>query len=149
MLDFFKAVFLNKIFVSVIFSYVIASLIKIFFYYIGTKKIDFKIFFRTGGMPSSHAASVTSMTTIIYLLEGVSNLFMVCFIVSIIIISDALGIRRSAGKQAQVLNEIIKDSWQFKLKTEKLYELLGHTPKQVIAGIILGILIANLVFKFF
>jgi uncharacterized protein len=142
--------FSNKIILSVIIAYFIAGLIKIFFHYLGTNKIDLMIFFRTGGMPSSHTSSVCAMTTCVYLLEGFSNLFMVSFIISIIIISDAIGIRRAAGKQAQVLNTIVQEFTYFKkFKTQRLSELLGHTTKQVIAGILLGIFVANVVFRLF
>jgi uncharacterized protein len=104
------------------------------------------VFLRTGGMPSSHTASVTAMTTSIYLMEGPSNLFIVCFIVSVIVISDAVGMRRAMGKQAEVVNKIADEFKYFKkFRTKRLYELLGHTPKQVIAGLILGILIARFV----
>ncbi len=140
--------FTNRILISVVLSYFTAGLIKVFFNYLGKNRIDFMMFFRTGGMPSSHSASVTAMTTCIFLLEGFSNLFVVSMIVSIIIISDAVGIRRAAGKQAQVLNTIVDEVTYFRrIRTKKLYELLGHTPKQVMAGILLGILVANVVFR--
>jgi uncharacterized protein len=139
----------NHILQSVFFSYFIAGLLKIFFYYLGTGKIELKMLFRTGGMPSSHTASVTAMTTTIFLLEGVSNLFIVCFIVSIVIISDALGVRRAAGKQAQLLNDILDEfKYKGKFRTKKLYELLGHTPKQVFAGILLGLAVALILTRF-
>ncbi len=148
MMGFFVEFFTNKILISVVFSYFVAGLIKVIFNYLGSEKLDLMMFFRTGGMPSSHTASVTSMTAMIYLLEGVSNLFIMSFILSLVIMSDAIGIRRAAGKQAQVLNEIIEEYRHFKkFKTKRLYELLGHTPKQVIGGIILGILIANVIFR--
>ncbi|NTV24445.1 MAG: divergent PAP2 family protein, partial [Nanoarchaeota archaeon] len=93
-----------------------------------------------------HTATVGAMTASIYFSEGFSNLFVVCMIVSMVIISDAVGIRRAAGKQAQVLNSMIEDFTVLrKFKTKRLYELLGHTPKQVIIGLIIGILVAKLV----
>jgi acid phosphatase family membrane protein YuiD len=139
----------NHIFQSVILSYCISGLLKIFFNYLGTNRIELKMLFRTGGMPSSHTASVTAMTTSIFLLENVSNLFIVSLIMSIVVISDAIGVRRAAGKQARILNDLI-DEFQFhgKLKTNKLYELLGHTPKQVFGGILLGFFLALLVARF-
>lgn len=143
---FFPDMFTNKIVLSVIVAYTVASLIKVFFNYLMTEKLDPRIFFSTGGMPSTHTASVTAMTSAIYFIEGVSNLFVVAFIVSIVIITDAVGIRRAAGKQAQVLNAIIEDFTIFKkFKTKRLYELLGHSPKQVIVGLILGIIVARII----
>lgn len=147
--SFFADFFTNRILWSVFLSYFTAGLIKIFFNYLGQEKIDFGMFFKTGGMPSSHTASVTAMTTSVYLLEGVSNLFIISLIVSVVIISDAVGIRRAAGKQAQVLNTIVEEITYFrKFRTKRLYELLGHTPRQVLAGLILGFIIARFVFLF-
>jgi uncharacterized protein len=145
-MSFFVATVTNKIVVSVVLAYFLSSAIKMFFNFLRTEKWDPMVFLRTGGMPSSHTASVTAMTTSIYLMEGPSNLFIVCFIVSVIVISDAVGMRRAMGKQAEVVNKIADEFKYFKkFRTKRLYELLGHTPKQVIAGLILGILIARFV----
>ena len=149
-MSFLVATITNKIIVSVILSYLIASILKMFFNYLRTDSLDLMVFFRTGGMPSSHTASVTAMTTSIYLMEGASNLFAVCFIVSVIVISDAVGLRRAMGKQAEVVNKIADEFRYFrKFRTKRLYELLGHTNKQVIAGFILGILIARFVYSLY
>lgn len=146
MFDFLR-LFQNKILISVIFSYLVSGLIKGFFNYLKNNKFDLSVFFKTGGMPSSHTASISALTTAIYFLEGISNLFIVCLIVSFVIISDAVGIRRAAGKQAKILNKIADEFTHFrKLRTRRLYELLGHTPKQVIVGILLGIIITKIVF---
>jgi uncharacterized protein len=139
----------NHILQAVLFAYLIGGLLKILFYYLGRGKIELKMLFRTGGMPSTHTAPVTEMTATIYLLDGVSNLFIVCFIVSLVIISDALGVRRAAGRQAQLLNDIVGEfQYTGKFKTKKLYELLGHTPQQVLGGLILGIIVAFAVASF-
>jgi len=149
MSGFFQTVLTNEIVLSVLLAYALASLIKVFFHYLGTDKWDWMVFFRTGGMPSSHTASVTAMATSIYLLEGPSNLFMVCLIVASIVISDAIGLRRSVGKQAQVLNKMSQEIRHFRtFRPKRVQELLGHTPKQALAGLVLGILVANLVFIF-
>jgi acid phosphatase family membrane protein YuiD len=140
---FIRDFFGNHILLSVVLSYLLAGVLKIFFYYLGTNKIEPRFFFRTGGMPSSHTASVTAMTVSIYLLEGVSNLFIVCFIMSMVVISDAVGVRRAAGKQARLLNTMIDELLnKGNIKAEKLYVLLGHTPKQVLGGLILGTSVA-------
>ena len=147
--SFFPSLFTNHILISVILSYIVASLIKIFFHYIATEELDFMVFFRTGGMPSSHTASVTAMTSSVYFLEGFSNLFVVCIIISSIIISDAVGIRRAAGKQAQVINKMVDEFRYFKkFRTRRLYELLGHTPKQVFGGFIVGLIVTWFIFLF-
>ena len=139
----------NKIILSVICAYTISSLIKIAVVFILNNKFDFRVFIRTGGMPSSHTASVSALTTAVYLTEGVTNLFIVSLVFSSVFIFDAVSFRRAAGKQAEIINKIVEDYKYFKkLKTKRLYELLGHTPKQVLIGVVLGILIARLIFIF-
>jgi|SaaInlStandDraft_4_1057021.scaffolds.fasta_scaffold72689_1 uncharacterized protein len=140
---FLGQVFSNDIVLSVIFAYTLASIIKIFFYWLGTNKWNLMVFFKTGGMPSSHTATIVAMASSVYFLEGPSNLFMVCLIVSSIIIADAIGLRRSVGKQAQIINKVTDEFKHFKkFKTKRLYELVGHTPKQAIAGLVLGVFVA-------
>ena len=106
------------------------------------KRINFKRFVETGGMPSSHSAVVTSLMTAIGLSEGFNSpMFAVSFVFSFIVMYDAAGVRRAAGKQAQILNQLI-NSKQVKVDTnEKLKELLGHTPVQVFVGAIYGIVV--------
>lgn len=141
------AIFANRILLSVVFAYVIAGALKLFFNYLLHERIDFMTFFRTGGMPSSHTAVVGAMSSAVFFSEGASNLFVVSVIMSMIIMSDAVGIRRAAGKQAEVLNRIIEEVKYFKkFKTIRLYELLGHTPKQAIVGLILGVIVAKIIF---
>lgn len=102
----------------------------------------------TGGMPSSHSAAVTSLATCVGILDGFKSVeFAICVIFSIIIMYDAAGIRRAAGKHAGILNslmEIMKEREHIKIKQTQLKELLGHEPIEVIAGAILGIVIALL-----
>lgn len=94
-------------------------------------------------MPSSHSSFVSCMSTMIGLKYGFSSdLFAVAVVVSLIIMYDASGVRQAVGKQATILNQLIED-WQKKkeIKQEKLKELMGHTPKQVFFGGLLGIII--------
>jgi acid phosphatase family membrane protein YuiD len=106
------------------------------------KRINLKRLFETGGMPSSHSAVVSSLMTVVGFNEGVdSSVFAVAFAFSFIVMYDAAGVRRAAGKQARILNQIIYSN-QFKINTnEKLKELLGHTPVEVICGAIYGIIL--------
>ena len=106
------------------------------------KRINFKRFVETGGMPSSHSAVVTSLMTAIGLSEGFNSpMFAISFVFSFIVMYDAAGVRRAAGKQASILNQLI-NSKQVKVDTnEKLKELLGHTPIQVFVGAIYGIIV--------
>ena len=97
-----------------------------------------------GGMPSSHTALVVSLTTIIGRLQGVqSPLFAVCLIFSTVVMYDATGVRRAAGQQAMILNRLLDDLFiaHRGIPQERLRELLGHTPIEVIAGAVLGVVI--------
>ena len=97
-----------------------------------------------GGMPSSHSALVVSLTTIIGRLQGVgSPLFAMALIFSSVVMYDATGVRRAAGQQAMVLNRLLDDLFiaHRGIHQERLRELLGHTPIEVIAGGLLGIVV--------
>lgn len=97
-----------------------------------------------GGMPSSHSALVVSLTTIIGRLQGVSTpLFALALIFSAVVMYDATGVRRSAGQQAMILNHLLDDLFiaHQGIRQERLRELLGHTPIEVIAGAVLGVII--------
>jgi len=101
---------------------------------------------RPAGMPSSHSATVCGMTTAAALHYGVGSFeFAVCFILSMVVMYDAMGVRRETGKQAKLLNSILLEN-PLKLSgevlQEKLKEYVGHTPLQVAAGAILGIALA-------
>ena len=112
-----------------------------------TQKINFKRIIGAGGMPSSHSAIVIALATLIGKNLGVdSPIFAVTLIFAFIVMYDACGVRRAAGKQAKVLNEIVNTRGLSNLKVqEKLQEALGHTPIQVFVGALIG-LIAGLIF---
>src|SRR3989344_6896522 len=113
MVEFFTALFSNKILQSFLFAYIAASAIKVFIRLLRYKRFQPGYFFRTGGMPSSHSAVAGAMSAAVYMSEGLSNLFVVSMIVSLVIISDALGIRRAAGKQAELLNMVALELQRF------------------------------------
>ena len=98
-------------------------------------------FVETGGMPSSHAASVAALSTEVGFHEGVrSVMFGVTLYFSLVVMYDAAGLRRAAGKQAEVLNRLIDDHWKHpEQETQKLMELLGHTPFEVFVGGLIGV----------
>ena len=112
-----------------------------------TQKINFKRIIGAGGMPSSHSAIVIALATLIGKNLGVdSPIFAVILIFAFIVMYDACGVRRAAGKQAKVLNEIVNTRGLSNLQVqEKLQEALGHTPIQVFVGALIG-LIAGLIF---
>lgn len=131
------------------------------YYYISKKWIP-SILFSTGGMPSSHCASVSALTLALALTEGIASpLFAISFVFAGIVIHDALGIRREAGKHAAVLNDMKKEFYDIinelnkgkaknKLIVDKrLKELLGHEPLEVLSGIMLGITIVLITFHYF
>ncbi|MFH1380653.1 MAG: divergent PAP2 family protein, partial [Candidatus Omnitrophota bacterium] len=136
----------NKILFITVSTWVITQTIKVITGVIREKKFDFRWFVGTGGMPSSHAATVSALTTAVGLFFGTeSALFVVTLIFSIIVIFDAQGVRRSSGKQAEILNRMMDDIyWKHRIQEDRLKELLGHAPIEVLMGIIAGIVIAFL-----
>lgn len=122
----------------------IAQLIKVFTYYIQHRKFNLKRFFETGGMPSSHASTAATLTFRIAFWAGFNTpVFASAAFFAFVIMYDAAGLRRAAGRQAAVINKIIDEFKQtHHLKEERLMELLGHTPLEVFFGAILGFVIA-------
>lgn len=149
-------IFGNKILDVVFIAWFIAQFYKVMFSLVVEKKINFRRMWETGGMPSSHSSTVTCLATCIGIMEGLkSNLFAITVIFSGIVMYDAAGIRRAAGKQAGVLNiflekiPLIIGKKQYEKyfkdeKTTKLKELLGHTPIEVFVGAIVGIVVGIL-----
>lgn len=112
------------------------------------KKLNIKRLWGSGGMPSSHSAFVMSLSTVAALSRGLDSLeFAICLIFSGIVMYDAAGVRRAAGKQAKVLNQIIESDGDINIQ-EKLVELLGHTPMEVFAGAVVGVLMAIALYNF-
>lgn len=105
-----------------------------------TKKFNFKRIIAAGGMPSSHTAIVVSITTMVGRSQGINSvIFAVSLIFSLVVMYDACGVRRQAGKQARILNDIVNTPGLSTVQVrEKLVEALGHTPLQVIIGAIVG-----------
>ena len=110
--------------------------------WIVNKKPNFKRLVGAGGMPSSHSAFIVSLAVGIGRISGFdSPLFALSFVFAGIVMYDAMGIRRAAGEHAKLLNLILSSDNKFKLDHVKLKELLGHTPFEVLGGLILGILV--------
>jgi len=141
---------------------IFAQFIKVPIKLILAREFSFRIAFSTGGMPSSHSAAVTALTTGIGIVEGVtSSIFAVACIFSVITMYDASGVRRQAGEHAAILNQLMKDLQAFfeetkdwnkkeeKEKREDLKELLGHEPIEVFFGAITGILVAFTIHSWF
>jgi len=126
----------NFTLVAVATSWFLAQAIKVIIYRVQDGHWDFWHFFEAGGMPSAHSASVTSLTLGVGLTVGWDTaLFTACFVFALVVMYDATGVRRAAGKQAEILNKIVDDIYSTgKVKIEKLKEILGHDPIEVIAG---------------
>lgn len=108
-----------------------------------TRKFNFKRIMGAGGMPSSHSAVVTSLASLIGKNQGYDTpIFGISVIFAFIVMYDAAGVRRAAGKQAKILNKIVETPGLTGVQvSEKLVEVLGHTPIQVLVGAIIGIII--------
>ena len=122
------------------------QLFKLLYDLVTTKKFNFKRIMGAGGMPSSHSAVVAGLATLIGKYEGVdSAIFAIAFIVAFVVIYDACGVRRAAGKQAALLNKLVETPGLTGVQvSEKLVEVLGHTPIQVFVGAAIGIIVGLL-----
>lgn len=116
---------------------------KVIYDLVKTKQFNFKRIMGAGGMPSSHSAVVTSLAVLIGRGCGFdSEIFALSIIFAAVVMYDAAGVRRAAGKQARLLNKIVNTPGLSNLEVrEKLTEVLGHTPKEVFVGAIIGIII--------
>ena len=134
-------------------SWAEAQVLKTIIHAIVNKKIDITRLFGDGGMPSGHSATVTSLAAAVGLVKGLGSVeFAIAGIVAVVVCHDAMGVRLETGKQATLLNEMIKTVELFTSKDlpeVKLKEFVGHTPSQVAAGVILGIVNAILVYNIF
>ena len=136
----------------------IAQFVKIPIDFLASRELKWSLMFSTGGMPSSHTATIISLTTAIGITSGVqSNEFAIAVIVSLIVMHDAMGVRRHAGYHAEVLNTLLVDfnvlietlkhpSLKKTESREKLKELLGHQPAEVFFGAITGIIVGYLTY---
>ena len=118
------------------------QLFKLLYDLVTTKKFNFRRIMGAGGMPSSHSAVVAGLATLVGKYEGVgSSPFAVAFIMAFIVMYDACGVRRAAGKQAALLNKLVETPGLTGVQvSEKLVEVLGHTPIQVIVGALIGVI---------
>lgn len=127
-------------------AWAIAQLIKVLIVLTKEKRLSLRYFASSGGMPSSHSATVSALATAVGMTEGFdSAAFAIAAILAIVVMYDAAGVRRTVGQQSFILNRIVKELLEKRPKDElerDLLELIGHTLFQVIVGSILGIFIA-------
>ena len=154
-MDILRQMFGNYCLNVALISWLSAQVLKTIFTFIATKKLKLERMVGAGGMPSAHSALVCSLTVAIARTVGVSSPeFALAFLVACVVMYDAMGVRRSAGEQAKVLNKIIftweksqdaPDEDEDDMFKKDLKESLGHTPLEVLGGALLGILVAMLV----
>lgn len=145
----------NRVLITSIGAWAIAQIIKTIIDLCFNKKVNFERLIGSGGMPSCHSATVTALATISGFIYGLSSFeFAISCVVAIIVMYDARGVRRETGNQAVLLNQIMEyfrniDKTQPKIEfnQDKLKELIGHTPLQVIIGSILGFVIAIIMYR--
>ncbi len=143
----YEKIFTNKYLLAPLILWFCIQSFKVLQELITTKKFNFKRIVGAGGMPSSHSAISMCIATMIGKSEGFdSSIFALALIFSLVVMYDAAGVRRAAGKQAKLLNKIIETPGLSNVQVqEKLVEVLGHTPIQVFVGAILGIAVGIIV----
>lgn len=143
----FEGFLQNKYIIMPLLTWFCIQLFKLIYDLVTTKKFNFKRILGAGGMPSSHSAVVVSLTTFIGRDVGVDTpMFALALAFALVVMYDAAGVRRAAGKQARLLNKIVETPGLTGLEVqERLVEVLGHTPTQVLVGALIG-LIVGLVF---
>ena len=139
----FTQVITNKCIYVPVVIWVIVQVMKIVIEYIKTKKINFRRLVGAGGMPSSHSAIVCALASCIGKEYGFdSGIFAIALIMALVVMYDAAGVRRAAGKQAAILNKMLETPAMTKIEVQgKLVEFLGHTPIQVFVGAIIGFVV--------
>ena len=144
-MNFWRELAENKVLIASLLGWIIAQILKVIYVLITEKRFDIKRIVGAGGMPSSHSAFVSAMAVSVGFTEGFSSpVFAMAFVISFIVMYDASGVRKAAGDQAKVINDL-----QEMLHAEVpvyLKELLGHTRLEVIVGCLLGIAIALCMF---
>ncbi|MFA5089030.1 MAG: divergent PAP2 family protein [Candidatus Omnitrophota bacterium] len=145
----FSDIIHNRILMITLSVWAIAQCLKVLLGVIRERKFNFKWFIGTGGMPSSHAAGVTALAATCGMEKGFDSLvFALAAVFALVTMFDAQSVRRATGQQAEILNKIMEDMyWKGKIEAEKLKELIGHTPIQVIIGFFLGLVLAILFYQ--
>ena len=138
----------NQVMVTVVTAWFIAQLLKTVIHFLIEKKLDPERLIGSGGMPSSHSATVCALaTSAAYMYSIQSFEFTISFVLAVIVMHDARGVRLETGKQAKILNMILEENpfeWSAEVRDNNLKELVGHTPLQVVCGAVLGIAVAVL-----
>ncbi|HMO50780.1 MAG TPA: divergent PAP2 family protein [Kiritimatiellia bacterium] len=136
-----ESLFHNPSFLAALLGWFAAQSIKFVWNLITRREIDFRYMISTGGMPSAHSASVSALATSVAIRDGFgSTPFAIALVFALIVMFDAQSVRRAAGQQARLLNQIVQELFkEHHLSAHKLAELLGHTRLEVLAGLLLGV----------
>lgn len=128
-------------------AWLFAQTVKMAFFFVRTRKINFAYLVSTGGMPSAHSAFASALATSVALRVGMADpLFAIALAFALVVMFDAQSVRRAAGLQARVLNQIIDELFKTRRVAEgRLVELLGHTRLEVFFGMLVGVFVALLV----
>jgi acid phosphatase family membrane protein YuiD len=150
-MNYLIAIISNKIIIGTTLAVLAAQFLKIITNFIQTGTIDYSFMFSSSGMPSGHSAGIVSMTTLIGFSQGFdSAIFALSVGMAIVIMYDAMGVRRQAGKHATMLNYLLDKYTIYNSETEDtqhyLPERIGHTPTQVVSGALVGIICATAFF---
>ncbi|NTW44027.1 MAG: divergent PAP2 family protein [Anaerolineaceae bacterium] len=138
----------NQVLAAGLLGWFLGQFLKVPMEFLINRRVNWGLWFSSGGMPSSHSSLMTATTLSIGLNYGFgSPIFALAFSVSMIVVYDASGVRRQAGIHAQKINILFEEVLRGEpLQIDKLKEVLGHTPPQVVGGVILGLLVALLVY---
>ncbi|MCE5285751.1 MAG: divergent PAP2 family protein [Pelosinus sp.] len=143
--EFFTAILQNVVLMSALTAWLIAQILKVIINFITQSEMDIERLFGAGGMPSSHTALVVALASSVAFHDGAeSTFFALAFVLASIVMYDAAGVRNAAGKQAKVINKLVRQMRAEHTVDIRLKELLGHSPLEVLAGALLGFAIAYL-----
>ena len=135
-----------KYLLAPIVAWAIAQAAKLTLTTVRQRRLNLRVLAETGGMPSSHSAIVAGLTTAVGKYSGIASAdFAIALIFTFVVMYDAAGLRRAAGRQAEVLNRLVEDLVHMRgVQEARLRELLGHTPMEVLAGAVIGLVVGLL-----
>lgn len=141
----FGDIIYNRVLLAALTASLVAQALKLVIEFAKNRKVNLRVLVTTGGMPSAHSALVAALATGVGQAAGWDSAeFAIAFVFALIVMYDAAGVRQAAGKQARILNQIIDEFFQedHEFNEDRLKELLGHTPMQVVVGSVLGVVIS-------
>ncbi|MHB1652204.1 MAG: divergent PAP2 family protein [Desulfitobacteriaceae bacterium] len=143
----FPGILQNTILFSALLAWLVAQASKMAVYLFLQKRLDWQLLLSSGGFPSSHSATVSALTLGIGKYYGWNSpIFAVSAVFAMIVMYDAAGVRRAAGKQAEVINQLVERLYQGSDPSqERLKELIGHSPLEVFGGVIVGVIVGTIV----